>query len=238
MEKMSVQDDWKKNAAEKAASLVKDEMEVGLGSGSTLAEVIKVLGDEGSEAKFVTASVASQQLADKLGLNLFSLEEGTKLDLAIDGADEVNADFSMIKGRGGAHTRERVVASAADEVVIVVDRTKLVESLGKKNPVPVEVVPFSYEYAVGLLKEFGEEPKLRKSPAGGPFVTDNGNYIVDVDMGKIEDPRGLTKQLNQVPGVIDNGIFVGLADRVIVGHEDGSEILDSKEDFLRFLEKG
>lgn len=234
MEKMSAQEDWKKNAAEEAASLVEDEMKVGLGSGSTLAEVVKVLGDKDSGADFVAASAATQQLADKMGLNLFSLEGGTRLDLAIDGADEIDANLSVIKGGGGAHTRERMVASAAEEVTIVVDKTKLAEVLGKKDPVPVEVVPFSYEYTAGLLKELGGEPELRRLSSGGPFVTDNGNYIVDVDMGEIKDPESLTERLNQVPGVIDNGIFVGVADRVIVGHEGGCEVLGSKENFSRF----
>lgn len=129
---MSAQEEWKRKAANEAAKLVEDKMTVGLGSGSTLSEVIKILGDMESEADFVPASVATQQLANKMDLNLISLEEDSELDIAIDGADEVNPNFVMIKGGGGAHTREKIVANAAEEVAIVVDKSKLVESLGEK----------------------------------------------------------------------------------------------------------
>lgn len=228
---------WKKRSAERASELVEDEMIVGLGSGTTLAEVVKVLGDKESGAELAAASTATQRLAEKMGLNLVSLEEGSKLDIVIDGAVEVDPDFGMIKGGSGAHTRGRIVASAAAEVAIVVDRTKLVDNLGESHPVPVEVVPFSHDYIAGLLRNFGGEPSLRKSPSGGPFVTDNGNYIIDVDFGPLDDPANLEERLNQVPGVVDNGIFMDVADSILVGDEDGSGVLESKQDFLGFQEK-
>lgn len=231
---MSSRDEWKRNAAEEAAKLVEDGMSVGLGSGTTLAEVVRVLGELGSEADFVAASMATQQLADRLNLNLVSLKEYSALDLVIDGADEVDPDFRMIKGGGGDHTREKILASAAERVSIVVDRTKLVDELGEKSPVPVEVVPFSHGYIAGLLEKLGGEPSLRKSPSGGPFVTDNGNYIIDVDFGIIEDPAKIERELDHIPGTLENGIFVDVCTEVFVGHEGGCELLNSRQDFLEF----
>lgn len=228
------QEKWKKRAAREAAGLVDDGMKVGLGSGSTLAEVVKFLGDRGSKSEFVAASSATQQIADKMGLNLISLEKGSRLDITIDGADEVAPDFSMIKGGGGAHTREKIVASAAEEVAIVVDRSKLVERLGENGFLPVEVVPFAHEYLAGVLEGFGKGSVLRKSRTGNPFVTDNGNYIIDLEIESIEDPSSLGRRLNQVPGVIENGIFFDLADRVFVGYEGGCEVLESEGGFHEF----
>lgn len=229
------QAEWKRNAGRKAADLVEDDMLVGLGSGSTLAEVVKALGERGSKADFVSSSVVTQQMAVKLGLNVVSLKRNTRLDIAIDGADEVDPNFAVIKGGGGAHTREKIVASAGKEFFMVVDKTKLVEKLGERNPVPVEVVPFSHEYIMGLLEDFGGECRLRKSPHGGPFVTDNGNYIIDVKLEGIEEPAELERDLNRVPGVVENGIFADFVDRVYVGYEGGCKVLESKEDFSEFV---
>ncbi len=234
---MSVENKWKRNAAEKAAEMVEDGMRVGLGSGSTLGEVVKVLGEMKSKAKFVASSSATQQLVQKMGLELDSLERGTELDIVIDGADEVDPNFAMIKGGGGAHTREKIVASAGGKINIVVDRTKLFSGLGKKNPVPVEVVPFEIEYIEGLLEKFGGDTRLRKDPSGGPYITDNGNYIIDVEIPIIENPKKLEGKLNQVPGVVENGIFADFADRLFVGHEGGCETISSKEDFQEFLDE-
>ena len=229
--------DWKKNAAEKAAKLVEDDMTVGLGSGSTLAEVVKTLGEKKSEAEFVCASTSTLQLADRMDLNLTSLKKNTELDITIDGADEVNPEFDMIKGGGGAHAREKIVANAARKVAIVVDKTKFVEKLGEKNPVPNEIIPFSHEHVSGLIESLGSETQLRKSTSGGPFVTDNGNYIIDADFGTIDNPAELGNKLNQVPGVIENGIFIDLLDRLFVGHENGCETAENKEEFLKILKE-
>lgn len=233
---MSEKDLWKRNAARKAANLVEDEMLVGLGSGSTLAEVVKILGDRGSEAEFVVASIATQRLAERVGLNLASLEKRSRLDITIDGADEIDPNFNMIKGGGGAHTREKMVASAAVEVAIVVDKTKLVMSLGEKSPVPVEVVPFAVEYIAGVLEDFGGETTLRNAPTGETFVTDNNNYILDFKVVGVENPKEFEKKLNLVPGVLENGIFVDLVDKIFVGNGDGCKVISSKKEFLDLIE--
>jgi len=209
-------------------------MAVGLGSGSTVAHVVKCLAKLKPDASFVPGSIATQRLASELGLKLASLHEYRRLDLMIDGADEVDARFNMIKGRGGAQTREKIVADAAKRVVIVVDRTKLVSLLGEKMPVPVEVLPFVYRTAIRKLAELGGKPILRVTPTGAPFVTDDGNYIVDVKFRSISNAAKLEQVINRVPGVIENGIFVGVADIVLVGHEGGCKVLKSKKDFVNF----
>lgn len=231
------QERWKKNAAKEAAKLVEDDMIVGIGSGSTLAEVVRILGEKGSKADFVCGSIATQKLAERLGLNVVSLEKNSQVDITIDGADEVDPKLSMIKGGGGAHTREKIVASAAREVAIVVDKTKLVDNLGEKNPVPVEIIPFAGEYIAGLLENLGSETKLRISGSGELFVTDNGNYIIDADFGILENPSELETALNEVPGVIENGIFVDMADEIFVGYENGCEIVENEQEFMELTKE-
>ena len=225
---------WKQAAAEGAARLVKKGMVVGLGSGTTMARAIHVLAGLKPNATFVPASSSTQQLASRLGLKLISLDTCDKLDLALDGADEVDPNFNLIKGRGGAHTREKIIASAARRVVIVADRTKLVSRLGERVPVPVEILPFAREYTTRRLAELGGEPRLRLTSAGAPFTTDDGNYIVDVKFRSIIKPSELEQAINRVPSVVENGIFVGVADEVLVGHEGGCVRLKSKRDFLKF----
>ncbi len=231
---MSVEE-WKRVAAEGAAKLVKKGMVVGLGSGTTVARAISVLAETKLDATFVPASSFTQQLASRLGLKLSSLDAQEKFDLVLDGADEVDPNFNLIKGRGGAHTREKIIASAARRVVIVVDRTKLVLRLGERSPAPVEILPFAREYTTRRLAELGGEPKLRLTSAGTPFVTDDSNYIVDVKFRSISNPAKLEQSINRVPGVIENGIFVSMADLVLVGHENGCTKLGSRRDFLRFV---
>jgi len=226
---------WKISAAKAAARLVKRSMTVGLGSGSTVVHVITYLAKLKPDASFVPSSIATQKLASKLGLKLAPLHKHRKLDLMIDGADEVDSNFDMIKGRGGAHTREKIVTSAAKRVAIVVDRTKLVRKLGERSPVPVEVLPFASKSAIIKLAEIGGKPKLRTIPTGAPFVTDDGNYIIDVKFRGIAKPKGLEAKINRAPGVIENGIFVGVADVVFVGYEGGCKILKSKKDFVKFV---
>lgn len=230
------EEEWKRVAAERAAELVESGMLVGLGSGSTLAEVIKILGKRRVDADFVASSLATEDLAGSLDLRLVPFTEESHLDIAIDGADEVDPNFSMIKGGGGAHTREKIIANAAKRVAIVVDRTKLTRELGKKRPVPVEVIPFGHSFTLGLLDDLGGKASLRKTTEGEPYVTDNGNWILDVEFESVEAPADLEATLNNLPGVVENGIFVGLADQVFVGYEGGCEILNSKKDFLNFVE--
>ncbi len=230
-------EEWKRVAAEVAAKLVHEGMVVGLGSGTTVAQVVRTLARLKPKATFVPSSSATQRLAGKLGLGLSSLNAHEKLDLTIDGADEVDPNFNLIKGRGGAHTREKIVASAARRVVIVVDRTKLVRKLGERSPVPVEVIPFAHEHTMMRLAKLGGEPKLRMGPSGTPFVTDDGNYIIDLKFRSVPKPARLEAAINRVPGVIENGIFVGVADVVLVGYEGGCSRLRSKRDFLRFMRR-
>ncbi|MEW6593219.1 MAG: ribose-5-phosphate isomerase RpiA [Candidatus Hadarchaeota archaeon] len=228
-------DDWKIAAAEAAAGLVRDGTVVGLGSGSTVAEVVRAIARLKPEATFVPASSSTERLARRLGLKLDSLNNHDELDLAIDGADEVDADFNMIKGHGGAHTREKLVAAAAKRLVITVDSTKLVRRLGERSPVPVEVLPFAVGYAERELSTLGGRPRLRAVAGQKSFVTDNGNYILDVKFHRISDPEDLELEINKIFGVVENGIFVGMADEVLVGHKGGCEKLKSKLDFLKFV---
>jgi ribose 5-phosphate isomerase A len=218
-----------------AAKLVESGMAVGLGSGTTVAHVVQILAEQKPKAVFVPSSIATQKLAGKLGLELGSLEDHPKLDLMIDGADEVDPDFDMIKGKGGAQTREKIVASAARRVAIVVDRTKLVRRLGERAPVPVEVLPFAYKFTMLKLAELDGKARLRTTPAGAPFVTDNGNYIIDVKFASIPRPAELEAEINRVPGVVENGLFVDVADIVLVGYEGGCAALRSRRDFLDFM---
>ncbi|MEW6222395.1 MAG: ribose-5-phosphate isomerase RpiA [Candidatus Hadarchaeota archaeon] len=233
---MSVED-WKIAAAEAAAKLVRAGTVVGLGSGTTVAEVVGAIARLRPKATFVPASSSTEKLAKKLGLKLDSLNNHDKLDLAIDGADEVDPKFNMIKGHGGAHTREKLVAAAAKRLVIVVDSTKLVLRIGERSPVPVEVLPFAVGYAERELLALGGHPKLRAVAGQKPFVTDNGNYILDVKFHRISDPEKLELEINKILGVVENGIFVGMADEVLVGHEGGCARLKSRRDFLQFMRK-
>lgn len=234
---MSSREDWKENAAKEAAGLVEDEMTVGLGSGTTLEKVVEILGEKDSKADFVTSSTSTQRLANKYGLNTVSLEKGTELDMGLDGADEVDLEFSLMKGGGGAHTREKIVAGAAKEFFIVVDQTKLVQNIGETHPVPIEVIPFAFEYASGILENYGRKTELRMSSSGAPFVTDNGNYIIDLETGRIEDPEKLERELNMIPAVIENGIFFDMADRIFVGYEGGCEVLGSETEFQKIYDR-
>jgi len=228
---------WKIEAAEEAAKLVEDDMKVGLGSGTTLAKVVEILGEEGTDAEFVVASENTREVAEDNGLNITPLRKGLELDITIDGADEVDHNFDMIKGGGGAHTREKVVAGAAKEVNIVVDRTKMVEELCEKSPLPLAVIPFAADYLEREMRKDWEDAEIRKGEGGKPFRTDNGNFIIDVDVVEIEDPEFFEGQFNRVPGVVENGIFSNLADRIFLGYEDGVETIESKEEFLKVYEK-
>lgn len=228
---------WKKSSGQAAAKLVKAGMAVGLGSGTTVAYVVRTLARSKSRAIFIPSSFATQKLASELGLKLGSLEDYPKLNLMIDGADEVDPDFNMIKGRGGAQTREKIVASAARKAVIVADRMKLVGQLGERTPVPVEVLPFVHKFTMQKLAELGGGPRLRITTTGTPFITDNGNYIIDVKFASIPRPAELETEINRVPGVVENGLFAGVADVVLVGHEGGCATLKSKQDFLKFMRR-
>jgi ribose 5-phosphate isomerase A len=225
LEKVSWREEAKKRVALEAVKHVKDGFVVGLGSGSTAAYMIQELGrlirQEGLHVMGVPSSSQAFSLAVSSGVPVTTLDEHPVLELAIDGADEVDKSLDMIKGGGGALTREKIVASAAKQVVIVADETKLVETLGAFK-VPVEVLPFALATASEGIENLGGKPLLRESKGKvGAVVTDNGNYIVDVDFGAIKNAEELNQQLKLIPGVIETGLFIGLADIVYLGKEDG-----------------
>ena len=213
----------KRMAAEKAVEYVRDGMTVGLGTGSTAYWAIRKIGErvkEGLTIKAAATSVSSEKLARELGIPLIPFAEIEAIDLTIDGADEVDGDWNLIKGGGGALLREKIVAAASKTFIVVVDESKPVSRLGA-FPLPVELVPFGHEMTLRKLRALGCEPAIR-TVDGKRFVTDNGNYIADCRFGRIDRPDALHIAINMIPGVVDNGLFVRMATRVIVGYRDGT----------------
>ena len=222
----------KEQAARYAASLVEPGMIVGLGSGSTAELAVRELAERvrsGLQVVAVATSQRTARLARRVGLELRPPTEVDRIDLAIDGADEVEErSLALLKGRGGALVREKLVASMADRVVIVVDETKLVTQLGTRHPVPVEVVPFGWSWCARWLEEMGGTVVLRCREDGRPFRSDNGNFILDVWFGPIAEPQRLAEAVKRLPGVVDHGLFLGLADEVIVGSPDRVRVLSAR----------
>jgi ribose 5-phosphate isomerase A len=218
-------DDAKRRAGESAAEIPDDGDVVGLGTGSTAAHAIRALGqrvDAGLDIRGIPTSFQSRELAREAGITLTSLDEATP-DVAIDGADEVAADGSLVKGGGAAHAREKLVDSAADRFVVVADPSKEAERLS--SPVPVEVLPDARAPVADAVRDAGGEPELRAAERkDGPVVTDNGNLVLDCEFGAIDDPDGLARTLSATPGVVEHGLFVDLVDEVHVGSEDGVEL--------------
>jgi ribose 5-phosphate isomerase A len=224
---MTDTDRLKARAAEKALEFVGDGMAIGLGTGSTAAHVIRLLAHrvhEGLRVLGVPTSVATETLAREMGIPLTTLEERPELDLVIDGADEVDPDRNLIKGAGGALVREKVVAAAARKRVIVVDESKLVPVLGRRFPVPVEVVGFAVPVASRALVRLGGRVEVRRAE-GRPYRTDNGNPILDVRFADIRDPGRLERDIAVIPGVVDCGLFVDLDPIVVVAGNDGTRVL-------------
>jgi ribose 5-phosphate isomerase A len=213
-------------AARKAVEYIQDGMVVGLGTGSTAEFAIRALGErvasEGIEVQCVPTSEASAALGEQLGLDIRSLEDNPVIDLTIDGADEVDPDLNLIKGLGGALLREKIVAAASTREVIIIDSGKLVDRLGTRSPLPVEVIPFAWGLAQLRLMELCHRAELRSGDDNEPYMTDNGNFILDCHFPDgLGDAANLDGQINQIPGVIENGLFVGLTDIVVVGLDDG-----------------
>lgn len=222
---MSWREEAKKQVALEAVKHVKDNFIVGLGSGSTAAYVIHNIGQmirqDGLKILGIPSSSQAMLLAVRSGIPLTTLDEHPIIDLTIDGADEVDRKLDMIKGGGGALTREKIVVSAAKKVVIVADETKLVEKLGTTFRVPIEVLPFALGTVTKGIKKLGGDPLLREGKGKvGAVVTDNGNYIVDVDFGPIDDAEDLNKGLKFISGVIETGIFLNMADIVYLGKKE------------------
>jgi ribose 5-phosphate isomerase A len=222
--------DLKEMAAREAVKHVKDGMVVGLGSGSTASIAIRFLGDkvkEGWKLVGVPTSRDSEVLGKSVGITIGELKDYPDVDLTIDGADEVDPELNLIKGLGGALVREKIVAAATKVEIIIVDESKLVGYLGQKAPLPVEIVKFASESTMRRLQKFGCVPTLREKN-GLAFITDNGNLIADCRFQRIDNPAKMESDLNLVPGVVDNGLFVGLTDKVIVASKAGVRTIEGK----------
>ena len=213
----------KRRAAERSLDLIETGMAVGLGSGSTAALMVELLGERvrgGLKIVGVPTSVEVGRLARDHGIPLTSLEEAGRLDLTIDGADEIDPELRLIKGGGGALVREKIVASLSARMVVIADAGKLVDRLGA-FPLPVAVVPFASLALLPRLADLGCTARLRRLADGTPFRSDDGNRIVDCAFGAMADPEGLAHALESIPGVVEHGLFLGLAGRAIVGTADG-----------------
>jgi len=213
----------KKNTGIYAADLVKQGMVIGLGTGSTVYWLIQELGkriEKGLKITAVPTSAQTDQLAKKAGIPTTDLDTITRLPLTIDGADEIDPVGRMIKGGGGALLQEKIVASASDEVIIIIDSSKLVPQLGK-FPLPVEVIPFGYKQVQQKIMQSGicKKVTLRKKDAG-IFITDHHHYILDCAYEKIEDAILLNKNLHDIPGIVETGLFINMASRAIIGYQD------------------
>jgi ribose 5-phosphate isomerase A len=221
---MSDQNLAKRAVARAAADLVPNGATIGLGSGSTFLFVLERLGErirtEGITVRGVPSSKATADAAEQAGVTVTSLDDVDRLDLAIDGADEVDPHKNLVKGGGGAHVRERIVAAAAKELIVIVDDRKLVDVLGKGFPLPVEVLPFGWRQTARLVEATGCKA-VRRERDGQPFVSDNGNFVLDCKYASIDDPAWLDHHLGGLTGVVDHGLFVGLAGRVLVADAQG-----------------
>jgi ribose 5-phosphate isomerase A len=227
--------DWiekeKKNAALEAVKHVKDGFIVGLGSGSTAAYAVEEIGNtikrEEMRVLGVPTSYQALTLAIKHGIPITTLEEHPTLDLTIDGADQIDEELNLIKGMGGALAREKIVAFASKKLVIVADESKKVKVLGENNhPVPIEVLPIATPVLIGKIKEIGGKPILREGiKKVGPVITDNGNVIIDANFGLIANPAKLENKLKALPGVVEVGLFVKMANIVYLGKPSGVEKL-------------
>ncbi|MFC3039573.1 ribose-5-phosphate isomerase RpiA [Virgibacillus xinjiangensis] len=223
---MNEADQMKKLVGEAAVENVEDGMKVGLGSGSTVYWMVKKLGErvkEGLDVEGVPTSNTTAEWAREFGVPLTDFSKVQELDLTIDGADEVDEQLHLIKGGGGALFREKVVAAAAKELVIIVDGSKLVSQLGK-FALPVEVLPFGWEVTAKHIAALGCSPQLRTA-GEETYVTDNGNYILDCPFGQIKDPATLHNDLKDIVGVIETGLFIGMADKIVVGKQDKVEVI-------------
>jgi ribose 5-phosphate isomerase A len=221
--------DWKekakKLAALRAVKHVQDGYALGLGSGTTAAYAIEEIGKLIRETKLNVLGVPSSHqayiLALKFKIPMTTLDEHPRLDLTIDGVDQVDKGLNLIKGLGGALTKEKIISSVSKLNIRIADETKLAEE-GLNHFVPVEIIPFAYSVAKSRLMEIGGQPRLREGNGKiGPAITDNGNFILDVDFGPIENPRGLDSKIRMIPGVIETGIFIDMADIVYIGTRNG-----------------
>lgn len=227
-------DRWKQQAAERAIALVEDGMVLGLGTGSTAARFVDLVAERvraGLKVLCVPTSEATRLQAERAGIQLATLDEQPFINLTVDGADELDDQLRLIKGGGGALLCEKIVATASDRMVVIADASKRVATLGR-FPLPIEVVRFGLVATRAMIEGLAEdvgcqgEIVLRMAASGEPFVTDSGNYILDCAFGVIEDPEALDEALKYVPGVVENGLFLGIADSAIIAGPDGIVVLD------------
>ncbi|MGR3468623.1 MAG: ribose-5-phosphate isomerase RpiA [Shimia sp.] len=238
-------------AAKRACDYIESGMKVGMGTGSTAAWLVRCLGEmvreDGLRIQGVPTSTRTATLARDVGIEVISLDEAKWLDLTIDGADEFDTDLNLIKGGGGALLQEKIVATASDQMIVIADASKQVDALGA-FPLPVEVIPFGWQTTKTIVEEMlstldvlGQATSLRLN-GDAPFVTDEGNYILDLHVKRIGSARAVALALNQVPGIVENGLFMDICDKVIVGHGDGRvEVRDINEgsvseEVIRFVE--
>ena len=228
---LSPKDQAKFVAAKRACEFVEDGMKLGLGTGSTAAWMVRCLADridkEGLRVKGVPTSNRTADLAKELGIETISLDQAGQLDLTIDGTDEFDENLNLVKGGGGALLQEKVVAAASDKMIVIADTGKSVNQLGK-FPLPVEVLGFGINSSQSLVEKLLHSQDVDQSiiktrmSNNLPFITDEGNYILDLHLGRIGDPATLNVILNQVPGVVENGLFVNMCDLILIGDEDGT----------------
>ena len=238
-------------AAKRACDYIESGMRVGLGTGSTAAWLVRCLGEmvrqDGLKITGVPTSSRTAELARQVGIDVISLDEAKWLDVTIDGADEFDRELNLIKGGGGALLQEKIVATASDQMIVIADKTKQVETLGA-FPLPLEVVPFGWQTTKALIEEtmssldvLGESASLRLN-GDRPYITDEGNYIVDLHLNRIGDARQFALVINQIPGIVENGLFIDICDVVVVGHGDGRvEVRDinagtAQEERIEFID--
>jgi ribose 5-phosphate isomerase A len=216
---INIREREKQAAARAAAELVESGQIVGLGSGSTATCFVKFLAErvrQGLKIVGIPTSLATKQLAEQLGIPLTTLEEHPQIDIDIDGADEVDPHLNLIKGGGGAFLREKVVASVSRHFIVVADSAKQVSRLGK-FPLPVEVIPFAQALIAPKIAALGATVSLRYFADGNPYVTDEGHHILDCTFGEIADPPALAERLRSIPGVVEHGLFIGMAEMALIG---------------------
>ncbi|KAB8126178.1 ribose-5-phosphate isomerase RpiA [Gracilibacillus oryzae] len=224
---MNNSDQLKHNVAKEAVKYVKDGMKLGLGSGSTMYFFMKELGERVSNGLKVIGIPTSNKTAEwakEFNVPLADFSQIQELDLAIDGADEVDPNLQLIKGGGGALLREKVVAAAAKEFLVIADESKVVENLGK-FPLPIEVIPFGWEVTANKITALGCELALRKVN-DQIYITDNGNYILDCKFGRIQDPEKLNRELQSIVGIVENGLFINIASKVLISNPEQVKVME------------
>jgi ribose 5-phosphate isomerase A len=229
-------DSYKTLAAERALDYIKPGMTLGLGTGSTAAAFVQLLARrvaDGLDIRGVPTSEATRALAASLNIPLTTLDEHPELDLAVDGADEIDDDLRLVKGGGGALLREKIIAMASERMIVIADHSKHVTRLGR-FPLPIEIVAFGARATIGMIEDAADDAgcsgpvRIRLTTAGGPFITDSGNLIVDCAFGSIPDPDELGDYLEMIPGVVEHGLFIGIADLAIIAGPEGVEILEAR----------